>query len=380
MRSKMIQGSLAGVLACLILGAGPTVNVQAQERLSWPNRVIDTHRVGEVSPVVTGIAIRPGTSEAVVVGDDHILHLVDLNTGRLLQTLPGHEDWIRTIAFAPNGSTLLTAGSDRRILKWDLEAKRWGIFASENASIESITYSADGNFVAAVGFDATLRIYDAKNGQKIANLTCPIGDLRAVAFSPDGQRLAAGGRSGQLLVWENRNQQWTSISQETTHRQRIQGIEFADANRIFSIGEDRSVQLTVLGSSTGSEVIATLPGKLYSLAILSPNLMACGGSDNRIHLIDIQEKKTIGYLESHQGTVSSLAFADGKLISGSYDGETRVWQVQGGITVAAADPSRLPSVPSASFDLPALGPNSSNERTASRPESAPALLPIRSVR
>lgn len=379
MQTKILHGGLAGILAGFMVGAGPLSPAMAQERLNWPSRIVDSHRVGDVSPVVTGIALRPGTNEAVVVGDDHIVHLIDVTSGRLIQTLPGHEDWVRTIAFSPNGTTLLTAGSDRRILKWDLEEKRWGIFATENASIEAIAFSPDGSLVAAVGFDSTVRIFEVATGRKVASLKCPSGDLRAIAFSPDGQRLAAGGRAGQLFVWEKASPQWKSISQAAIHQQRIQGIHFIQADQIVSISEDRTIYRTDLGSAAGSEIIATMPGKLYSLAVLSPTLIACGGSHNRIHLIDIQGKKTIGYLEGHQGTISSLAYADGKLISGSYDGETRVWQAQDGITVAVDTHRSLPA-PSASFDLPALGVPSANERAASRPEPSPPLLPIRSIR
>jgi WD40 repeat protein len=361
-----------------MFGTGTSVQAQSPERVTWPSRVIDTHRVGEVSPVVTGIAIRPGTTEAVVVGDDHVVHLVDINNGRLIQTLPGHEDWIRTIAFSPDGRTLLTAGSDRRILKWDLEAQRWGIFASGNASIEAIVFSADGGLVAAVGFESKLRIYDARTGQNLATLECPCSDLRAVAFSPDGKKLAVGGRSGELTIWESGAAGWTSFSRKMIHQQRIQGICFVNNDQVVSVGEYRIVHLTDLGSPTGSGVIAITPGKLYSLAVLAPNLIACGSSDNRIHLIDLQEKAAIGYLENHVGTISSLAFAEGRLVSGSYDGETRVWQVQGGIRLAAGNPTT--SEPSAQFDLPPIGPNNSVERSAGRPTSAPPLLPIRSMR
>lgn len=373
------------MLAGLLIGNGPTVVAQSADALSWPNRVIDTHRVGEVSPVVTGIAIRPGVSEAIVVGDDHTLHLVDTNNGRLIQTLPGHEDWIRTIAFSPKGDTLLTAGSDRRILKWDLQTQRWGIFASGNSSIEAIAYSPDGNLVAAVGFESKLRIYDGRTGRSQTALDCPCSDLRAVAFSADGTKLAAGGRSGQLLIWENRNGKWNPVSQEVIHQQRIHGLSFIGSDRVVSISEDRTVHLADLGSAAGSGVVATMPSKLYSLAIISPDLIACGSSDNRIHLIDLQEKKSIGYLESHQGTVSSLAFAEGKLVSGSYDGETRVWQAQAGIAVASNQLNRPSAEPSASFDLPALGVGSvgvgtTSERSASQPNASPPLLPIRSIR
>lgn len=368
------------MLAGLLLGTGTTAFAQSADKLPWPNRVIDTHRVGEVSPVVTGIAIRPGMSEAIVVGDDHTLHMVDINNGRLIQTLPGHEDWIRTIAFSPKGDVLLTAGSDRRILKWDLETQRWGIFASGNASIEAIAYSPDGELVAAVGFESKLRIFDGRTGRGLATIDCPCSDLRTVAFSEDGTKLAAAGRSGQLLIWENRNGDWTSISQDVIHQQRIHGISFIGSDRIVSISEDRTVHMADLGSATGSGIVATLPSKLFSLAVISPNLVACGSSDNRIHLIDLQEKKAIGYLDSHHGTVSSLAFAEGKLVSGSYDGETRVWQAQAGIAVASNELNRSVSEPSASFDLPALGVSTTTERSASQPNTSPPLLPIRSIR
>lgn len=380
MRTKMIRGPLATFLATLLFGTGTTAFAQSADQLPWPSRVIDTHRVGEVSPIVTGIALRPGLSEAIVVGDDHTLHLVDLNNGRLIQTLPGQEDWIRTIAFSPKGDALFTAGSDRRILKWDLEAQRWGIFATNNASIESIACSPDGNLVAAVGFESKLRIYDGRTGRSLSVLDCPCSDLRAVAFSADGTKLAAGGRSGQLLVWENRNGNWTSISQDSVHHQRIHGISFVGSDRIVSISEDRTVHVADLSSAANSGTVATMPSKLFSLAIISPNLIACGSSDNRIHLIDLQEKKAIGYLEGHQGTISSLAFAEDRLVSGSYDGETRVWQAESGIAVASNDPHRSGSEPSVSFDLPALGVSTTIERSASQPNASPPLLPIRSIR
>jgi len=359
---------------------------QEAGRLNWPSRIMDTRRVGEVSPVATGVAIRPGVAEVAIVGDDHIVRMVNAIDGRLLRTLPGHQDWIRAIAFAPDGQTLLTAGSDRRILRWDLAQERWSLFASEAASIEGIAFSADGDLLAAVGFEPTLRLYDARTGQSRVELPCPCADLRAVAFSVDGRYLAAGGRSGQLLVWERRGQGWQAVTVGPTHQQRIQALEFLPDGRLISLGEDRQVILTELGSTPRSSVVATLPAKLYSLAVLSPTVIAVGGSHNRITVIDIERKKQIGYLGGHQGTVSGLAFGDGRLISGSYDGEARVWQADAALAVAVGTgPMGRDLSAGVAFDLPALqrsatGEAREQERVAQESSSNPPLLPIRTLR
>lgn len=391
MLRRVLKMSLSGlVVGWAVVGgvgfSGEGLWAQDSERLNWPSRVMDTSRVGEVSPIATGVAIRPGSTEVAVVGDDHIVRMVDSTDGRLLRTLPGHQDWIRTMAFAPDGLTLLTAGSDRRILRWDLAAQRWSLFASEEASIEGIAFAPDGSLVAAVGFESSLRLYDARTGQTRVELPCACADLRAVAFSGDGRYLAAGGRSGQLLLWERRADEWRSIAVGATHQQRIQALEFLPGGQLISVGEDRQVCVTEIGQATRSAVIATLPGKLYSLAVLSPSVIAVGGSHNRITVIDIERKAKIGYLDGHRGTISGLAFRDGRLISGSYDGEARVWQADAALTVAMGGVSgRGAASVGASFDLPALQRDATSEmrvieRVAQEASSNPPLLPIRTLR
>lgn len=388
---RVLKTSFSGLLlGWAVVGglwvSGERLWSQEAVRLNWPSRVMDTSRVGEVSPIATGVAIRPGVAEVAIVGDDHIVRLVDATDGRLLRTLPGHQDWIRTMAFAPDGLTLLTAGSDRRILRWDLAAERWSLFASEEASIEGIAFAPDGSLVAAVGFESSLRLYDARTGQTRVELPCPCADLRAVAFSADGRYLAAGGRSGQLLVWERRADEWRSVALGPVHQQRIQAIEFLPGGQLISVGEDRQVCLTEIGQPIRSSVIATLPGKLYSLAVLSPAVIAVGGSHNRITVIDIERKANIGYLEGHRGTISGLAFKDGRLISGSYDGEARVWQADAALTVAMGGGlGRGDSSVGASFDLPLLQRVAAEEtraggRVAQESSSNPPLLPIRTLR
>ena len=57
-------------------------------------------------------------------------------------------------------------------------------------------------------------------------------------------------------------------------------------------------------------------------------MLATGGSDNHIHVWQLDQLLELGPLKAHTGTVSCLDFAAGKLVSGSYDTHVRVWQTE----------------------------------------------------
>lgn len=48
------------------------------------------------------------------------MHLWDLATGALIQTLEGHTGWVHSVTFSPNGSLLASGSYDRTVCLWDL--------------------------------------------------------------------------------------------------------------------------------------------------------------------------------------------------------------------------------------------------------------------
>ena len=67
--------------------------------------------------------------------------------------------------------------------------------------------------------------------------------------------------------------------------------------------------------------------KLFSAQLLLNDLLAVGGSDNQIRVWNLESGHEVGVLKGHTGTVSSLAFGQGVLVSGSFDTQVRIWQV-----------------------------------------------------
>ena len=59
-----------------------------------------------------------------------------------------------------------------------------------------------GRFLAATSNDATVKLYDTSTWDVARTFTWQIGRVRSIAFSPDGTLAAAGGDTGQVVVWD----------------------------------------------------------------------------------------------------------------------------------------------------------------------------------
>jgi WD40 repeat protein len=113
--------------------------------------------------------------------------------------------------------------------------------------------SPDGDRVALPHGDE-VQLYDTKTGALIAALASHQGYADALAWSPDGKRLAASGEFGKVTLWD------VETSTETAALEGHRGLVFSlswspDGARLASAGEDRMVR--VWNTRTGANV-ATL--------------------------------------------------------------------------------------------------------------------------
>jgi mono/diheme cytochrome c family protein len=74
-------------------------------------------------------------------------------------------------------------------------------FERQPASVHCIAWNATGTQIA-VGSENDAKVYDAKSGSKLATLTGHEGGIFAIAFSPDGKRVATGGYDGVVRLFE----------------------------------------------------------------------------------------------------------------------------------------------------------------------------------
>ena len=283
----------------------------------------------EKTPVISSLALDPTGRLLSAVGDDHIVRLFDVQTGRLLHRFDSHVDWVHSSVFRPDGRILATSGADGCIRLWTMESEyRPQIVGKQLPVIFSLAFSPNGRMLAAAGFDDKVWLFDSERGRLARELDAPGRDIRALSFSPDGTRLAAAGRSGLLRVWEAASGR--QISDAKISARRIWALQYSpDGKRLAAAGEDRSVYLLDAATGETSAVLSERPGIVLTLCFCGPDKLATAGSSNVIRLWDLSTHNELYRLVGHTGSITTLGFETGSktLISGGYDTTVRLWNL-----------------------------------------------------
>jgi hypothetical protein len=166
---------------------------------------------GHTNSVLT-VAFNSDGRLAVTGSADQTARIWELNTGRLLQTLTGHTGWVLQAAFSPDGRRVATGGMDRTARLWDADTGELQFTMSgHRAGISSLAFSPDGTRLVTTGaginivdqgVDPAVLIWDAQTGQRLLKLEAHPHRTVAVAFSPDGRRLATGSVDNTVRIRE----------------------------------------------------------------------------------------------------------------------------------------------------------------------------------
>jgi WD40 repeat protein len=169
------------------------------------------------------------------------------------------------------------------------------------------------------------------------------GWVGAVAFSPDGKRLATASADRTARIWHVEGGRQTEVLEG--HTDSVCAVAFAPDGVVVTGGHDGTVRLW--RPMQQSKVLESRRGAVMAVAV-SPDgkTVAAGGLDGVITLLDPSGKKTLTRLIGHKTWVNSLAFSsDGsRLASGSSDGTARLWNTKTSKVVktfALADPREI---------------------------------------
>lgn len=193
--------------------------------------------------------------------------------------------------------------------------------------IASVAFSPDGQLVAAACSDNTARLKSAKSGEEVSVLRGHRDYVVAVAFSPDGRTLATGSYDQTGRIWDARSSQTRFVLQG--HHGGIMSVAFSpDGTLLATASIDGTVKLW--NSSTG-KLRSTLRGhkSWVNSIVFSPDgsTLLSGSSDAAIKLWDVQSRRLKSTIEATDAEVRSVAISrDGKMIAaGIRYGMIKVW-------------------------------------------------------
>ena len=255
--------------------------------------------------------------------------------GRLSKPL-NHNSAVLAVDFSQDGHNFTTASADRHIRIWNSNTKELvNTLSGHKDIVASVKLSPDGINLASGSLDGTVRLWDARLGHQRLKLTGHTGGVKALVYTEDNRIRACGtGLDGKLRLWDAGTSSELSILQE--HTGLTQSATFSKDGKILASGGSengtifRSIVLEVLKHSDES-LLKALTGNLHGVTALafSPanSILASGGSDGRIHLLDVGNGETLKILRGAQSTITSLTFVldSTHLLSGEENGTVRTW-------------------------------------------------------
>ena len=211
----------------------------------------------------------------------------------------------------------------------DLTRARGTIAARARAMIWTLAFSPDGGSLA-IGQQAIdrppsiLRIWDLARRRDTIWFPHPVG-YRSVAFSSDGQTLAAGNFDGTLFTFE-RADEW-KVRHSENQGSPVNAVAFLPGSTTFAAGDwDGSVRFHGPDTMANRRPL-NYSAKVWSLAV-SPDgsMLAVGGEANAVKVYDLATRQLKVTLNGHDHAIESLDFSpDGKLLASAGGTIVNLW-------------------------------------------------------
>lgn len=279
---------------------------------------------------IRSVYISPTGSIRAIGSIENRLLVWDVDTDETIATFDGHQEFIRTFAFAPAGEPFASGDTEGGLYVWDTQGKQTALLGHTRL-IRSLAFDPDGKRLVSGSTDGAARVWDVDSGEEIATLPLApfdltlesenyIGDaeqkqrklrlqrerqirgetaggpitLEAVAFSPCGS-VIVGGMHNEIRVWDATNYELLMAILPPHECRQPFALTFSSCGQYlvsgswWYAGERAPIQLWEVATW---EIIATLPGHPTDVQCLafSPDniLLASASFDGTILLWDLK--------------------------------------------------------------------------------------------
>jgi WD40 repeat protein len=232
--------SAVGVLSFSADGSLIAATCEDGQVRLWDTRTGDFKRAVPFDKGARAIALAEGADLLAANGRDGGIQTWDLKTGQTVQRFAGPMPRIAPFVFSP--ARKLVAGASRTsddsseftVRIWDASGTERLALQAGLGGVSTIAFSPDGGTLVAAGYDTNLRAWSTRDGELLRLMEeLPLA-MFAAAFSPDGKYLATAGADRIVYLWDTKT--WKIARKLTGQPEMISAMAFSPDGRLLLTG------------------------------------------------------------------------------------------------------------------------------------------------
>ncbi|KAH6910783.1 Rnu3ip2 protein [Coprinopsis sp. MPI-PUGE-AT-0042] len=267
-------------------------------------------------------------------------------------SMEGHTDEVLGLAVSGDEKILASAGRDKTVGVWDLEAEKWvkgfsGHFAHKDA-VSSVSFKKGSQQLYSGSLDRTVKVFDLNPGVMgyVETLFGHQDHILALDALRGDSCVSVGARDKTARFWKILDE--TQLVFRGGGRSRIRevlegGLQGDNEKPVDS--EDEEMEDGTKPKPKATEPKSFIEGSMECIAMIDETTFVTGGDSGSICLWNTQKKKPVftqpvahGFSETLSATegllksprwitsLASLRYSD-MFASGSYEGNLRIWKV-----------------------------------------------------
>ncbi len=205
----VIGAMLVGLIVFFIVKSefSPSSRAPRQEFAEHTGTLTQLGVLGNHDGKVNSIAVAPRGEIAISGGDDRMVRVWNLKSGKATQTLSGHSQKVLSVAIDPTSTHFASGDEDGSIKVWNAASGEEHIqIKAHSGSVRTLQFYSLGHALVSGGSDRTVLISEIQTGRELHRYKGHSAAITTASLSIDGRLVLVGCEDGSISVWKVRDE------------------------------------------------------------------------------------------------------------------------------------------------------------------------------